>query len=108
MKTVTLCSFTSDEIDIHVEAHLENRVLRIEGQDIGERVQKFWGDDEHEYFYTLSPADTSRFYEQLRKETGSTSDLLDLMKDNFSGVDGFSIFKEFCEKNSISVQYFSC
>lgn len=44
---LVLCDYKSDSIWIMVRASLKNGILEISGQDLGETVVKYWGDEDY-------------------------------------------------------------
>ena len=107
MNKVELYDYKSPEIEIHVHASIIDGRLKIEGQDLGKNVEDFWGDNDYEYFYTLSENDTSMLHEALNETTNKNIPLLEKMKLNFSGIEGCRKFREFCEEHSIKYEFFS-
>jgi predicted butyrate kinase (DUF1464 family) len=80
----------------------------LEGQDFGKAAEGMSGGGEYEYFYSLSKEDTDKAYEILKRESGSKKELLELVKERFSGIDGCKEFRGFCEKNGLKCKFFSC
>jgi len=90
-----------------VRAYLKDKKLIIEGQDLGLKVTETWGESEYEYFYSLSPVNTKKLYQSLRKQSESVADLLMLVKEYFSGVNGCQRFRDFCDVHKIDYEFHS-
>jgi hypothetical protein len=66
----------------HLSAgYASNGDLRIEGQDLGDGVQRIFGCVEYEWVWTIRAADLPKLAEAL----GVTSNLLEALAANYSG-----------------------
>jgi hypothetical protein len=108
MDHIQLYSYEDKKIKINVHAYLKEGKLSLEGQDFGKAAEGISGNDEYEYFYSLSKENTDKAYEILKRESDSEKELLDLVKERFSGMDGCKEFKGFCERNGLKCKFFSC
>ena len=102
---VELCNYKDTGIEVHVHAFISDGQLKIEGQDLGKTVSAFWGDSDYEYFYSLSKEDTRIIHKLLSEGSTSQGNLLELIKINFSGVDGCRRFRAFCDKHLIKYNF---
>lgn len=107
MDKIVLCSYNEPEIEIYVRAYIIDGQLKIEGQDLGSRVEAITGDYDYEYWYSLSKFETVKLHQLLKTDSCSNKDLLELMPRYFSGVDGCTNFREYCDKNSIHYDFFT-
>ena len=107
MEQVILCDEYLTGVEIHVRAYLKDEKLNIEGQDLGLKVADTWGDSEYEYFYSLSAVNTKKLYQSLKKQSESVADLLMLVKEYFSGVNGCQRFRDFCDVHKIDYEFHS-
>ena len=78
--------------------------LRFEGHDLGEAPMAYVGRDEYEYSYTLSVNDTNRIVGLL---TSEGNDLKAALIEKFSGVEGCSRFRDFCETHGLKCEFWS-
>lgn len=100
---LVLCNYRDEKIDIYVTASLTEGILRISGDDIGEKVQEIWGDDDYEYWYELDAKATKK----LLKIIKAGPDPRDAVLREFCGVDGCRRFREICDVNKIKYRFFS-
>jgi len=99
-----LCDQKTERVSVHVVAKLVAGKLSISGQDVGPAVEEYFGDSDYEYFYSFSEANTRKLLESL-KPGADLSELLDLLADKFSGLDGCSLLREHCEEEQIEYQF---
>ncbi|MEI6580153.1 MAG: HIRAN domain-containing protein, partial [Eubacteriales bacterium] len=104
---VILYESKDSDNQVIVEAYMAEGALHIDGHDLGKSVEDFWGEDEYEYDYSLSKEETEKLYELLKRELKSDKNLLELVAINFNGNECDVNFCEFCESNSIAVEFFS-
>ena len=95
---VELATVYLPQVEVHLRAALREEGLVIEGQDFGEDVERFYGEDEIEYSNTVSWDDVRGVEELLRSALGvenglSVLELLQLAFDR--GV--FQTDKEYRE-----------
>lgn len=102
-----LCDYKSENLDVHVKASIEDGALVISGHDLGPNVEAFWGSIDYEYFYTLSAKETDQLYRLLKADSKIDGTLLDLIKLQFSDLDGCKNFKQYCEKHHIQYKFFN-
>jgi hypothetical protein len=67
--------------------------LRLDGGDIGERVEQIWGDEDYEYWVEVPGSEIGKL-------------LLLLLKEKYNGnINAVDEFKAFCESNGIICQF---
>ncbi|MEA5017432.1 MAG: hypothetical protein VB009_01785 [Erysipelotrichaceae bacterium] len=93
-----LCDEKTTIAYVYVSASLTKGCFLISGQDIGEDLEKYFGKDEHEYFYAFDKENTKRLSSLLRKEN---ADIKKVLLNKFAGLDGCAALRTFCEKNNI-------
>ena len=79
----------------------------VEGYDIGKTVEEAWGDSDYEYSITVKKENLDALCKALGIETGNQALILEMMKENFSGNEGFSSFGAFLSENKIDFDPFS-
>ena len=97
----------------HLEAVLEQGKLTIQGHDIGRTVEKFWGEDEYEYWYEFDQGNTEHLFKTILADT--VSDISDMSEDEL--LRSFQIWigkkpdearlRKLCEETGIKYQFFS-
>lgn len=97
-----LCAYKTEELCTFVRAHLKNGKLTIEGQDLGDRLIPWIGDDEYEYFYCFDKANTEKLLKLL---TINGKDPLDELKQRFNGPSACRNLRDFCEINGIQFRF---
>jgi hypothetical protein len=102
---VTLCDGTYNGIKVHREAYLKDGQLRIDGQDLGASVAKFWGEHEYEYFYLFSREMTELLHVCLKKDSKTNDKLLVLVARYFSGDLGDIRLREYSEINNVKYEF---
>jgi hypothetical protein len=106
-KTVSLFYFQNNSITITVDAYFKDDNLVVEGYDIGKTVEEVWGDSDYEYSITVKKENLNALCKTLGIETGNQALILELIKENFSGNEGFSSFGAFLSENKIDFDSFS-
>ena len=102
---LVLCNEDTSQAKVNVWAELSEGCLKVSGQDFGEGVQDFFGEDEYEYFYDFDRENTERLFALLDPEMQNIKEML-LQK--FGGIDGFRILRGFCDANNIKYNFLSC
>jgi len=78
----------------------------ISGQDLGGSVSEFFGDSDYEYWYSFDVENTKLLFTKLSEQTPKL-DVKELLSDNFSGLDGCSNLRNFCEKFGVKYDFSS-
>ncbi len=99
--SVTLFYLERDDIKINIVARFENDKLIIDGYDIGETVEKAWGDSDYEYIMTIPAENVSPLYGLLGVEAGDRKALLNALDKRFHGNKCFSAIGDFLDENGI-------
>ena len=94
--SLTIARLERPDITISIHAQLSaDGGLRLEGDDVGQRVQEIWGDSDYEYWVDVPASEIGRL-------------LLLLLKDKYDGdTEAVSKFKTFCESNGIAHSFFN-
>jgi len=91
---------------VNVSARISNGCLLISGHDLGVSVSEFFGDSDYEYWYSFDVKNTKCLFTKL-SEQNPKLDFKELLLDNFSGLDGCSNLRNFCEKFGIKYKFSS-
>ncbi len=82
-RTVVVVSTHDDGGTVHRELQLlDDGTLLVVGQDLGPRVQRYFGEDEYEFVRRVEPAQVARLLETLGTE--ASADPLDVLRQRFS------------------------
>jgi hypothetical protein len=94
--SLTIARLERPDITISIHAQLSaDGGLRLEGDDVGQRVQEIWGDSDYEYWVDVPASEIGRL-------------LLLLLKEKYDGdTEAVSKFKTFCESNGIAHSFFN-
>jgi len=78
IKKIVLQHFRTESVSVHLDAYIhDDGSLNLEGQDIGDSVEKYWGDSDYEYFLYVKKEDKEKIPPLLLKERfGSMSEFL--------------------------------
>lgn len=60
-----LYHYESIDINVDIVARFDGESLIIDGFDIAERVNEYWGDSSYEYLITIPPASVTQLYDVL-------------------------------------------
>jgi len=102
-----LCEYKDgSRLWVNVSAAIRNGCLLISGQDLGNSVSEYFGDSDYEYWYSFDVENTKLLITRL-SEQNSKFDVKELLSDNFSGLDGCSNLRNFCEKFGIKYDFSS-
>ncbi len=108
MATLELYKEIRDDVQVTINAYLENGELKLEGYDIGKLVKDFWRNgDSYEYFLLVSKENTDKLFERLGVSDKSDEQKLIAIKKSFNWEDGFTKFSKYCEKNKINTTFSS-
>ena len=102
---LVLCDEKTPYVQVFVSAEMSEGCLKVSGQDLGEAPRETFGEDEHEYFYNFDLENTERLFALLTPEKQSIAGVL---VREFSGMDGCSKLREFCDANRIEYSFFTC
>ena len=99
-----LCNEETSRVKVNVWAEISEGCLTISGHDLGEAVMDVFGDIDYEYYYEFDQQNTERLFNLLNSEGQSVNEVL---TQNFGGMDGCRIMREFCEANNIKYSFFA-
>lgn len=83
----------------------EGGTMLVEGYDIGQLVEKYWGDSDYEYSLKLLPSSVEKLKAVF--ELSEDEALLAEIQQQFGGALAFSTFKSFLDLHGIEYEYFS-
>jgi hypothetical protein len=94
--SITIARLERPDITISIHAQLRaDGGLRLEGDDVGQRVQEIWGDSDYEYWVDVPASEIGRL-------------VLLLLKEKYDGdTEAVSKFRTFCESNGIAHSFFN-
>ena len=102
MEKITLFYEERPEIKISMQVYFtESGALYFDGYDFGTLVKELSGRSDYEYAYTVAPAETEKLYAVYNLHTGDKTGLLQMIKDNFSCNEAYSLFGKFMTDNGI-------
>ncbi len=105
---VLLFEFITDQIKITIEAYFDNDGnLLVEGYDIGETVNEYWGDVDYEYSITIPPDQVAKLYTLLNLSMGDQVQLLAYLQQHYNTNTCYSEIRNWLERNDIKHQGFS-
>ena len=94
-------------IRVTVEAYFDDENLVIDGYDIGDFVEKYWGDSDYEYSTTVFEAGVVKLYELFNVREGDKEGLLKAIAENYNDNSCYSNFRTFLAENGIKYESFS-
>jgi hypothetical protein len=101
-KRVRLFELIRADIKVTVDAFFdENGNLLVDGYDIGKTVESAWGDSDYEYSITVPKENLDALCLALELKTNGHEEILEKMKEKFSGNSGFSAFGDFLSEKGI-------
>ncbi len=103
---ITLCDENLGHVSVHVEASIKDGELLISDQDFGSLVGEIFKDSDYEYFYSFNKENTKKLLKTLKPDA-ALEELLALLADRFSGVDGCSLLRTHCEEEGINYKFHS-
>lgn len=108
MFEIDLCNYKSERVDVYVRAYIEDGCLIIEGQDLGKFVEEICGDSDYEYWYVFDKDATKKLCHILMEScTIAEDNLLQVLKQKYSGIDGCKKLRTFCDENNIKYKFSS-
>jgi hypothetical protein len=108
MEKITLFYLERPDIKVSMEIYFNKKnQLYFDGYDIGEFVEKTWGDSDYEYTYTIEAQEVKKFYPIFNLKTGDKSGLLKILKDRFSVNEAYSLFGNFMKAHDIKCESFT-
>lgn len=99
-----LCDYKLKNASVYVEASINGGKLLISGQDLGSLVEELFHDSDYEYFYSFDEENTRKLLGSL-KSGAEIDELLNLLADKFSGVDGCRLLRCHCEEKKIQYKF---
>ncbi len=105
IKKITMQQYKTESVSVHLDASIDDDgSLNLEGQDIGDSVEKYWGDSDYEYFLYVKKDDKEKIPLLLLKERfGNMSDFQKWLNEKgIPGAEGGAArdFETFLAANS--------
>jgi hypothetical protein len=107
MNRIALFRRETPDIRIYIDAYFQGEKLIIEGQDLGKRVEEYWGDSDYEYSVTVPGEEVIKLYSLMLVKEGDEEGLLKAIAANYHTNTCFSEFRNFLDKNGIMYEGFS-
>jgi hypothetical protein len=107
MNAITLFRMENPGIRVTVEAYFDGENLVIEGYDIGDTVEKYWGDSDYEYSTTVFAAEVVKLYPLFIIREGDKEGLLKAIAGKYNDNSCYSNFRAFLDLNGIRYESFS-
>jgi hypothetical protein len=107
MERVTLYHYQDTEIKITVEAYFKDEWLMVEGYDVGEKVEKLWGDSDYEYAVGVNREELKKLYPLLNVPVGNREGLLAAIAARFNSSYCYSEYVGLLNQNGIKAEAFS-
>ena len=105
MSTI-LCNEKNGLLERTVRVEIDGDCLKISGHDIESVQRENARAYKYQYSYTLDKYSTQRLYSVLSKGSGEFS-LLNLVAENFGGMNGCRKLREICMENDIPFSFSS-
>ncbi len=96
-----------DDIRVRIEAYFNGEDLIVEGYDIGQTVEEYWGDSDYEYATTIAKEEVAKLFPLSGVAAGDREGLLKAIAGRFNTNTCFSEFRDFLEENGIRYESFS-
>jgi hypothetical protein len=107
MNRIILYQFEASWIKVKIEAYFDQENLIIEGYDIGDRVEEWYGDSDYEYTLVVSGDEVVKLYPLLEVNEGDKEGLLKAIAEKYNTNTCYSEFRYFLENNQIKSEGFS-
>lgn len=107
MEKVILYQFKNSGIKVTIEAYFDEENLVIDGYDIGDFVEKYWGDSDYEYSTTIFKDEVRKLFLLFKVTEGDKEGLLKAIAADFHDNSCYSEFRNFLDENGIKYESFS-
>lgn len=94
-----------EDVEISINAILEDEKLTLEGCDNGELVEKWWGDDDYEYWLKFDKENTEKLFKKLGVANKTDKEKLETIRNTFSKDKDISGVQKYCEENDIKTSF---
>jgi hypothetical protein len=104
MEKIILYSEELPHISIHMSMYFnEKGQLIFDGQDLGKRVEEYWGDSDYEYTYTVEPQEVEKMFPLFGIPNADRHLLLLEIQKRFGGKNkAYTLFGDFMKENNIN------
>jgi len=107
MHTISLYEYEDKDIKISMDLYFnEQDKLIFDGYDIGRKVLEIRGSSDHEYKYTIAPADVQKLADLFQVQYSDRKALLQAIKDKFGGNEAYSKFGAFMDSHGVKYEIF--
>jgi hypothetical protein len=107
MDKIVLYRFENSQVKVIIEAYFDGENLIIDGYDIGDFVEQYWGDSDYEYSTTIFREEVLKLYPLFDVTEGDKEGLLKALEAGFHGNSCYSEFRNFMDINGIKYGSFS-
>ena len=104
---ITLFHMENPGIKVTVEARFDGEDLIIDGYDIGDVVEQYWGDSDYEYSTTIKSSGVLKLYPMFDVKEGDKEGLLKAIAAEYNDNSCYSNFRAFLDRNGIEYESFS-
>ena len=71
IEKIVMQQYKTESVSVSLDAHVDDDgSLNLEGQDIGETVEQYWGDSDYEYFLYVKKGGSQESGVRSQKEEG--------------------------------------
>lgn len=83
IKKIVMQHYKTESVSVHLDASVDDDgSLNLEGQDIGDSVEKYWGDSDYEYFLYVQKENKEKILPPLLRERfGGMPDFLKWLEE---------------------------
>jgi hypothetical protein len=107
MDKIMLFHMENPQVKVTIEAYFDGESLVIDGYDIGDFVEKYWGDSDYEYSTTVFAAEVIKLYALFNVGEGDKEGLLKAIAATYNDNSCYSNFRSFLAENGIRYESFS-
>jgi hypothetical protein len=104
---IVLYRFENSRVKVIIEAYFNDENLVIEGYDIGDAVEEYFGDSDYEYSTTIFTEEVLKLFSLFGVKEGDKEGLLKAIEADFHGNSCYSEFRNFLDNNGIKYGSFS-
>jgi hypothetical protein len=107
MDKIILFQMENPKVKVTIEAYFDGESLVIDGYDIGDFVEEYWGDSDYEYSTTVFEAEVIKLYKLFNIREGDKERLLKAIATTYNDNSCYSNFRAFLDLNGIRYDSFS-
>ncbi len=102
-----LFDLKTNAISVEIDLGWVDEALILEGYDIGETVEKLYGDSDYEYSITVKGNAIEKLYDLNNIARGKKGALVDAIAIKINGNYAYSLFRQYLKDNSIEFEVMS-